>query len=80
MSSISKTWCPDCEREVLNVVSCIADGWEFTCGKCHQLFVVRIERGLTPRAADGATGFCECGYMAKYPICTKCGRAYPPRR
>jgi DNA modification methylase len=38
------------------------------------------ERGLTQRAADGATGFCECGYMAKYPICTKCGRAYPPRR
>jgi hypothetical protein len=35
---------------------------------------------LTPRVADGATGFCECGYMAKYPICTKCGRAYPPRR
>ena len=36
-------------------------------------------RLLTKRAVDGAAGFCECGYMAKYPICTKCGRAYPPR-
>ena len=36
--------------------------------------------GLTKRAADEATGICKCGYMAKYPICTKCGRAYPPRR
>ena len=40
---ISKTWCPDCKREVLNVVSCIADGWEFTCGKCNQRFIVHFE-------------------------------------
>ena len=32
------------------------------------------------RALDGATGICKCGYMAIYPICTKCGRAYPPRQ
>lgn len=37
-------------------------------------------RGLTKRAPDGATGICQCGYMANYPICTKCGRSFPPRR
>jgi hypothetical protein len=41
---------------------------------------IPLETRLTKRAADGTTGFCECGYMAKYPICTKCGRTYPPRR
>lgn len=50
--NMSKTWCPDCKREVLNVVGFIADGWEFTCGKCNQRFVVRFERVLTKRAAD----------------------------
>ena len=44
-----------------------------------KLLSSRLEGGPTPRAVDGAAGFCECGYMAKYPICTKCGRAYPPR-
>mgnify|MGYP001021250176 CR=1 FL=1 len=50
--NMSKTWCPDCKREVLNVVGFIADGWEFTCGKCNQRFVVRFERVLTKRAVD----------------------------
>ena len=50
--NMSKTWCPDCKREVLNVVGFIADGWEFTCGKCNQRFAVRFERVLTKRAAD----------------------------
>ena len=49
---MSKTWCPDCKREVLNVVGFIADGWEFTCGKCNQRFVVRFERVLTQRPPD----------------------------
>jgi hypothetical protein len=35
---------------------------------------------LTPHALDGAMGICECNYMAKYPVCTKCGRAFPPRQ
>ena len=50
--NMSKTWCPDCKREVLNVVGFIADGWEFTCGKCNQRFVVRFERVLTKRVPD----------------------------
>ena len=58
--NMSKTWCPDCKREVLNVVGFIADGWEFTCGKCNQRFVVRFERVLTKRAPDVLNrGHCE---------------------
>lgn len=26
------------------------------------------------------SGICECGYGARSPICTKCGRPYPPRK
>ena len=25
------------------------------------------------------TGVCDCGYMAAYPICTKCGSPFPKR-
>ena len=54
--------------------------WWYDVHMRHNKYIPLEVRWLTQRAADGATGFCECGYMAKYPICTKCGRAYPPRR
>jgi transposase-like protein len=77
---MSKTWCPDCKREVLNVVGFIADGWEFTCGKCNQRFVVRIERVLTKRALDGA--YCSCQNPDVYinRICQLCGLPHAPRQ
>ena len=32
------------------------------------------------RPASNVPGICQCGYMAKFPICTKCGRTYPPKK
>lgn len=81
MSDITKTFCPDCKREVLNVVGFIADGWEFTCGKCNQRFVVRIERKLTKRTPDVVRcAACQSTNAFEAVICVDCCAHTAPRR
>ena len=62
--------------------------FEYNCKACGAVlsieveslpqFWVELKQLPTPHALD--TGICQCGYMAKYPICTKCGRTYPPKK
>lgn len=65
-----KVWCPDCVTQTVLGVMSIADGDEFICDDCKRVFLVRIERGLTPRALDE----CACGNpkSSESPCCAEC--------
>ena len=32
---------------------------------------------LTELLSKHVVGLCKCGYMANWPVCTKCGASYP---
>lgn len=38
---------------------------------------IKKQQNKPIKIVDAITGLCVCGYMVKYPICTRCGRSYP---
>ena len=62
---------------------------QYQCNVCSKMFGSFNDAALchpdvniienVPVQPNNNPGICQCGYMAKYPICTKCGRIFPKR-